>query len=242
MWIMSLNQDSLIFQKQSVPEILATLLNEAHVKNNLKFYQEELHQTRDYITQKRESAYDLGMTAGIHLTYNPQADTDISDGPASFWRYTEQLCSDIQIHKDYNPQNPFYPLQHQVTGEVHQQHVTFESYGRFQQDEQEKPFTQLRYEQSQNQRQTGTAGTNCVALSPGKIVSLSNHPAAFINKTWEVISVSHRGVKPLADNGGGEGTQFSNPVIFIPGTQEWHPLSRFRPHDVPDENPQRRWV
>ncbi|MEG0610800.1 MAG: type VI secretion system tip protein TssI/VgrG [Morganella sp. (in: enterobacteria)] len=262
MWIMSLNQDSRIFQKQSVPEILATLLNEAHVKCDKKFYQDELHQTRDYITQKRESAYDfwcrlayeeginfwfeegpklfysdnhLGMTAGIHLTYNPQADTDISDSTASSWRYTEQLCSDIQIHKDYNPQNPSYPLQHEVTGEMHKQHTTFESYGRFQQDEQGKPFTQLRYEQSQNQRQTGTAGTNCVALRPGKIFSLSNHPADTMNKTWQVISVSHRGVQPLADNSGGEGTTFSNSVTFIPGTQEWRPLSRFRPQADGDE-------
>ncbi|OBU02603.1 type VI secretion system tip protein TssI/VgrG, partial [Morganella psychrotolerans] len=262
MWIMSLNQDSRIFQKQSVPEILATLLNEAHVKCDKKFYQDELHQTRDYITQKRESAYDfwcrlayeeginfwfeegpklfysdnhLGMTAGIHLTYNPQADTDISDSTASSWRYTEQLCSDIQIHKDYNPQNPSYPLQHEVTGEVHKQHATFESYGRFQQDEQGKPFTQLRYEQSQNQRQTGTAGTNCIALRPGKIFSLSNHPADTMNKAWQVISVSHRGVQPLADNSGGEGTTLSNTVQFIPGTQEWRPLSRFRPQADGDE-------
>ncbi|MBC4013675.1 phage late control D family protein, partial [Morganella morganii] len=57
MWIMTLNQDSRIFQKQSVPEVLATLLDEAHVKNELKFYQAELHQKRDYITQKRESAW-----------------------------------------------------------------------------------------------------------------------------------------------------------------------------------------
>ena len=32
MWIMTLNQDSRIFRQQSVPEVLATLLDEAHVK------------------------------------------------------------------------------------------------------------------------------------------------------------------------------------------------------------------
>ena len=78
-------------------------------QNDLKFYQDELHQKREFITQKRESAYEfwcrpafeeginfwfeggpklfysdnhLGMTAGIHLTYNPQADTDITDSTA----------------------------------------------------------------------------------------------------------------------------------------------------------------
>ncbi|MDR5688135.1 type VI secretion system Vgr family protein, partial [Morganella morganii] len=262
MWIMTLNQDSRIFQKQSVPEVLATLLDEAHVKNDLKFYQEELHQKRDYITQKRESAFDfwcrlafeeginfwfeegpklfysdnhLGMTAGIDLAYNPQADTDISDSTAFSWRYAEQLCGDIQIHKDYNPQNPSYPLQHQITGEVHQQHSTFESYGRFQQDVPGQPFTQLRYEQSQNQRQTGTAGTNCFALMPGKIFTLKNHPSAAMNQPWQVITVNHHGIQPLADNGGGEGTKFSNTVQFIPGTREWRPPYRFRPQADGDE-------
>ncbi|HBN5711014.1 TPA: type VI secretion system tip protein VgrG [Morganella morganii] len=256
MWIMTLNQDSRIFQKQSVPEVLATLLDEAHVKNELKFYQDELHQKRDYITQKRESAYDfwcrlafeeginfwfeegpklfysdnhLGMTAGINLTYNPQADTDISDSTAFSWRYAEQLCSDVIIQKDYNPDRPSYPFQHEVTGDVHKQHPVYESYGRYRDDETGKPFTQLRYEQSQNQRQTGTAGTNCFALMPGKIFALKNHPSDAMNQSWQVITVNHHGIQPLADNSGGEGTKFSNTVQFIPGTREWRPPYRFRP-------------
>ncbi|MBT0461068.1 type VI secretion system Vgr family protein [Morganella morganii] len=262
MWIMTLNQDSRIFQKQSVPEVLATLLDETHVKNELKFYQDELHQKRDYITQKRESAYDfwcrlafeeginfwfeegpklfysdnhLGMTAGINLTYNPQADTDISDSTAFSWRYAEQLCSDVIIQKDYNPDRPSYPFQHEVTGEVHKQHPVYESYGRYRDDETGKLFTQLRYEQSQNQRQTGTAGTNCFALMPGKIFSLKNHPSDSMNKAWQVITVNHHGIQPLADNGGGEGTKFSNTVQFIPGTREWRPPYRFRPQADGDE-------
>lgn len=262
MWIMTLNQDSRIFQKQSVPEVLATLLDEAHVKNDLKFYQEELHQKRDYITQKRESAYDfwcrlafeeginfwfeegpklfysdnhLGMTAGINLTYNPQADTDISDSTAFSWRYAEQLCSDVIIQKDYNPDRPSYPFQHEVTGDVHKQHPVYENYGRYRDDETGKPFTQLRYEQSQNQRQTGTAGTNCFALMPGKIFALKNHPSDAMNQSWQVITVNHHGIQPLADNSGGEGTKFSNTVQFIPGTREWRPPYRFRPQADGDE-------
>ncbi|WP_341265389.1 type VI secretion system tip protein TssI/VgrG [Morganella morganii] len=262
MWIMTLNQDSRIFQKQSVPEVLATLLDEAHVKNDLKFYQDELHQKRDYITQKRESAYDfwcrlaaeeginfwfekgpklfysdnhLGMTAGINLTYNPQADTDISDSTAFSWRYAEQLCSDVIIQKDYNPDRPSYPFKHEVTGDVHKQHPVYESYGRYRDDETGKPFTQLRYEQSQNQRQTGAAGTNCFALMPGKIFTLKNHPSDSMNKAWQVIVVNHHGIQPLADNGGGEGTKFSNTVQFIPGTREWRPPYRFRPQADGDE-------
>ncbi|SUC13821.1 IdsB [Proteus vulgaris] len=262
MWVMTLNQDSRIFQHKTVPQILQQLLDEAHIKYDNQLYQPELHQTRRYITQKRESAYafwcrlafeeginfwfeegpklfysdnHLGMTAGITLTYNPQAETDITDTTATTWRYTERLCSDVRIDKDYNPIRPSYPLSQNTTGDVHQQHPVFESYGRFQEEAEAQPLNQLRYEQSQNYRQTGSASTNCFALMPGKIFTLTNHPSARMNSRWQVISVSHHGVQPSADNGGGEGTQLSNNVTFIPGTQEWRPPFHYKPLADGDE-------
>ncbi|QPB78633.1 type VI secretion system tip protein VgrG [Proteus sp. GOKU] len=262
MWVMTLNQDSRIFQHKTVPQILQQLLDEAHIKYDNQFYQPELHQTRRYITQKRESAYafwcrlafeeginfwfeegpklfysdnHLGMTAGITLTYNPQAETDITDTTATTWRYTERLCSDVRIDKDYNPIRPSYPLSQNTTGDVHQQHPVFESYGRFQEEAEAQPLNQLRYEQSQNYRQTGSANTNCFALIPGKVFTLTNHPSAKMNSRWQVISVSHHGVQPSADNGGGEGTQLSNNVTFIPGTQEWRPPFHYKPLADGDE-------
>ncbi|MDS0786696.1 type VI secretion system tip protein TssI/VgrG [Proteus vulgaris] len=262
MWVMTLNQDSRIFQHKTVPQILQQLLDEAHIKYDNQFYQPELHQTRRYITQKRESAYafwcrlafeeginfwfeegpklfysdnHLGMTAGITLTYNPQAETDITDTTATTWRYTERLCSDVRIDKDYNPTRPSYPLSQNTTGDVHQQHPVFESYGRFQEEAEAQPLNQLRYEQSQNYRQTGSASTNCFALMPGKVFTLTHHPSARMNSRWQVISVSHHGVQPSADNGGGEGTQLSNNVTFIPGTQEWRPPFHYKPLADGDE-------
>ncbi|BBU96429.1 hypothetical protein BML2496_23120 [Providencia rettgeri] len=139
------------------------------------------------------------------------------------------------MDKDYNQLRPSYPLSHQVTGEVHQQHEVFESYGRFQEDAQGQPFNQIRYEQSQNQRQVGSATTNCIELAPGRIFTLSNHPSPRMNTTWQVISVSHHGVQPLADNSGGEGTQMSNQLSFVPSTQEWRPPYRYKPTADGDE-------
>ena len=262
MWIMTLKQDSRIFQDTTVPHILETLLNESHIKYDKQLYHPEEHLQRAYTTQKRETMYDfwcrlaaeeginfwfeegpqlfysdrhLGMRAGIALTYNPQSDTDITDSTATTWRYVEQLCSDIRVDKDYNQLRPSYPLSHQVTGEVHQQHEIFESYGRFEEDAQGHPFNQIRYEQSQNQRQVGSATTNCIELAPGRIFTLSNHPSARMNTTWQVISISHHGVQPLADNSGGEGTQLSNQLSFVPSTQEWRPPYRFKPTADGDE-------
>ncbi len=120
MWVMTLKQDSRIFQDTTVPKILETLLNESHIKHDKLFYHPEEHLERPYITQKRETMYDfwcrlaaeegitfwfeegpklfysdrhLGMTAGITLTYNPQADTDTTDSTATTWRYAVQRYS-----------------------------------------------------------------------------------------------------------------------------------------------------
>ncbi|HCB2900416.1 TPA: type VI secretion system tip protein VgrG [Proteus mirabilis] len=261
MWVMTLNQDSRIFQHQSVPTILKTLLDEAHVKADCQFYREDLHPERLYTTQKRESAFDfwcrlafeeginfwfeeeqlfysdehMGMTAGIHLTYNPQADTDISDSTAMTWQYGEYLCVDETIHKDNNFVRPSYPLSHENKIEQGGQHSVFESYGRFQLDDEGRPLTQVRFEQLRNGSKMGQATTNCFALMPGKIFTLSQHPHQPMNDRWQVISVSHHGVQPLADNSGGEGTQLSNSVSFIPGTQEWRPPYRYKPTADGDE-------
>ncbi|MFN6784519.1 type VI secretion system Vgr family protein, partial [Proteus mirabilis] len=261
MWVMTLNQDSRIFQHQSVPTILKTLLDEAHVKADCQFYREDLHPERLYTTQKRESAFDfwcrlafeeginfwfeeeqlfysdehMGMTAGIHLTYNSQADTDISDSTAMTWQYGEYLCVDETIHKDNNFVRPSYPLSHENKIEQGGQHSVFESYGRFQLDDEGRPLTQVRFEQLRNGSKVGQATTNCFALMPGKIFTLSQHPHLPMNDRWQVISVSHHGVQPLADNSGGEGTQLSNSVSFIPGTQEWRPPYRYKPTADGDE-------
>ncbi|WP_446535664.1 hypothetical protein [Providencia stuartii] len=42
-------------------------------------------------------------------------------------------------------------------------------------------------------------------------------------------------MQPLADNGGGEGTQLSNTVSFIPGREEWRPPHRYKPTADGDE-------
>ncbi|MDX4944182.1 type VI secretion system Vgr family protein [Providencia manganoxydans] len=256
MWVMTLKQDSRIFQNTTVPKVLNTLLQEAHIPNDKLLYHPEEHLERRYITQKRETMFDfwcrlaaeegitfwfeegsmmfysdrhLGMKAGLYLTYNPQSETDITDSTVTAWRYVENLCSDIRIDKDYNPLRPSHPLSHQVTGENHQQHEVFESYGRFQDDAEGNVFNQIRYEQSQNNREVGTASTNCIELAPGRIFSLSNHPSSKMNDDWQVVTAHHHGVQPLADNSGGQGTQLSNSITFMPSTQEWRPPYRYKP-------------
>ena len=42
--------------------------------------------------------------------------------------------------------------------------------------QQGQPFNQIRYEQSQNQRQVGSATTNCIELAPGRILPCLTTP------------------------------------------------------------------
>ncbi|MCW2257545.1 type VI secretion system VgrG family protein [Providencia alcalifaciens] len=236
-------------------------MDEAHVKSDCKFYREALHPERLYTTQKRESAYDfwcrlafeeginfwfeenqlfysdeyMGMTAGIDLTYNPQSETDITDSTVMTWQYGEYLCADEIIQKDNNYVRPSYPLTHQQKSENGGQHSVFESYGRFQLDAEGEPLTKVRLEQLRSGSRMGHATSNCFALRPGKIFTLDNHPHAPMNDHWQVVSVQHRGVQPLADNSGGEGTQLSNTVSFIPDHEEWRPPHRYKPTADGDE-------
>ncbi|WP_240088050.1 contractile injection system protein, VgrG/Pvc8 family, partial [Proteus mirabilis] len=92
----------------------------------------------------------------------------ISDSTAMTWQYGEYLCVDETIHKDNNFVRPSYPLSHENKIEQGGQHSVFESYGRFQLDDEGRPLTQVRFEQLRNGSKVGQATTNCFALMPGK--------------------------------------------------------------------------
>ncbi|WP_387490629.1 MULTISPECIES: contractile injection system protein, VgrG/Pvc8 family [Photorhabdus] len=82
MWLMTLNQDSRIFHRKSVPEILTILLKE----HRILFACDTLykrHVEREYTTQKRESAFRLLCPAKITTgrVYLPQ------------WRWADRFPS-----------------------------------------------------------------------------------------------------------------------------------------------------
>ncbi|WP_237385415.1 type VI secretion system Vgr family protein [Xenorhabdus sp. Sc-CR9] len=262
MWRMTLNQDSRIFHRLTVPDMLKQLLKEHHIKSDSKFYEEEgYHPVREYTTQKRESAYDfwcrlaaeegitfwfeedklfysnshLGMLAGLFLTYNPQADTDNTDTAVSQWRYGEFLCPDEFVHKDNNFLRPSYPLQHEARREQGHGHGVFESYGRFQLDAEGQPQSLLRLNQINSESKMGSASTNCIQLRPGKIFVLNRHPIATMNDRWQVVSITHHGVQPQAAGTAGEGTTLTNSLTFIPGWDDWRPPYRYKPMADGDE-------
>ncbi|KLU15833.1 MULTISPECIES: type VI secretion system Vgr family protein [Xenorhabdus] len=262
MWRMTLNQDNRIYQHLSVPDILKKLLGEHRVKADSKFYDSAgYHAPRDYITQKRESAYDfwcrlaaeegiifwfeenqmfysnshLGMTAALPLVYNGQPNTDDTDSTVWQWQYGEYLCPDEFIHKDYNYLRPSQPMQTQANVEPSSGHSVFESYGRFQWSKEGQPFGKIRLNQLNSESKLGSAQSNCIQLRPGKIFTLSAHPSETMNDRWQVVSITHHGAQPQAAGTGGEGTTLTSDMTFIPGFDDWRPPYHYKPLADGDE-------
>ncbi|CEE91841.1 conserved hypothetical protein [Xenorhabdus nematophila str. Anatoliense] len=265
MWRMTLNQNSRIFQKLPVPDILKSLLKEHRIKSDCKLYEEASeghHLLREYTTQKRESAYEfwcrlaaeegiafwfeedklfysdshLGKTAGLSLTYNPQPNMDDTDTTVWQWQYGEYLCPDEFIGKDYNPLRPGQPMQTRMTLEQGGDYSVYESYGRFQWSKKEGgAFGELRLNQLNNESKSGSAQTNCIKVRPGKIFQLNAHPSDAMNVRWQIISVTHYGSQPQAAGTEGEGTTLTNNIAFIPDEQDWRPPFRYKPMADGDE-------
>ncbi|PQQ26314.1 type VI secretion system Vgr family protein [Photorhabdus hindustanensis] len=227
LWRMNLNQDSRVYHRQSVPEILKSLLKKHGILFDCQL--DEFHYTREYVTQKRESDYaffarlvaeeglnfwfeddklffsdsHLGMTANLPLVYNPQIETATEMNVVNQVRLGVSMTPNRVIYKDYNPQNPAYRLTHRanIDPRVEGQKTLFElfeSYGRFQKDAQAKPFVQRRQQAVENQRQAGCGQSNCFKLMPGKIFELNEHPVDAMNTRWQIVTIHHHGKCPQA--------------------------------------------
>ncbi|WP_439153584.1 contractile injection system protein, VgrG/Pvc8 family, partial [Xenorhabdus littoralis] len=68
-------------------------------------------------------------------------------------------------------------------------YTVFENYGRFQKDAAAKPFLKYRHEALDNQKKTGSGGSNCIKLMPGKIFEIKNHPHKPLNarRHWVIV-------------------------------------------------------
>ncbi|MBD2781616.1 type VI secretion system tip protein TssI/VgrG [Xenorhabdus szentirmaii] len=267
LWRLTLNQDSHIYHRQNVPDILSLLLKKHYVRADSQL--EDPHHNREYTTQKRESDYaffcrlaaeegisfwfedetlffsdsHLGMTANLPLQYQPQPDTAHGQDVIYQVRLGVGMAPKRSIHRDYNPDRPLSPVyqlesspEYQALGSL-TPYTIYESYGRFQQEAEGKPFVKYRHEVLKNQTQRGSGQSNCIKLRPGKIFEIENHPHTPLNTRWQVIEISHHGRCPqaLGDNSG-EGTTLSNDFSFIDGFADWRPPFHYKPLADGDES------
>ncbi|PHM47630.1 type VI secretion system tip protein TssI/VgrG [Xenorhabdus miraniensis] len=267
LWRLTLNQDSHIYHRQSVPDIMKLLLKKHHVQADSKL--EDAHQSREYITQKRESDYaffcrlaaeegisfwfedetlffsdsHLAMAADLTLSYNAQPETAHGIDTVYQVRLGVGMTPLRTINKDFNPERPFYALSHLESNPDYQAFGTltpytiYESYGRFQQDAEAKPFVKYRHEALKNQMQSGNGQSNCIKLMPGQIFNIAAHPHAPLNTCWQIVGISHQGRCPQAlGDSGGEGTTLSNDFSFIDGYADYRPPFHYKPLADGDES------
>lgn len=234
LWVLSLNQDSRIFHKKSVPQLLDELIQPFCVQGR-NLMMKESHPVHEYVTQKRESSWDffnrlasqegitywfdqeglcysdsrLAMHNVATLAYNPHPASLLRDNIVSQWRAGAAMQPLETIHKDRNYHNPANPLRASRASADKTGSGTmfsaFESYGRFQEDGEGRSTVQYRMDRFEAGMRTGSGRTNCALLMPGTIFTLEDHPADAMNGEWQVITTQMQGKMPEAAEEEGSG-------------------------------------
>lgn len=263
LWQLTLTKDSRIFHFKSIPDILNELLKRYHItaENQLM----DPHPVREYVTQKRESDYDffcrlaaeegiifwfeedklfysdshLGMTVGVDVLYNPHSQSSAKEHVINKLQFGAFMRPNEAHLKDYRYSHPDVDLRSKSKDrKIPSAYSVYDSYGRFDDEKTAAQFSRYRLDALQADSEHGIADSNCIQLMPGKLFQLSEHPAASLNSTWQVIAVTHRGALPqsLEDENTGEvAASLTNTLRFISGKQDWRPLFMHKPLADGDE-------
>ncbi|WP_426576005.1 type VI secretion system tip protein TssI/VgrG [Xenorhabdus stockiae] len=181
-------------------------------------------------------ADDCGsIPPGICLPYQPGEVSTLGEPAISSLTSSAQIRpAQVQL-KDYTFKNPAWPaeFQQQMRDENLQQ-LYYEHYdypGRFKDEAHGKDFTRYRLEALRSDAETGQGSGNAIALQPGKLFILDNHPRLDLNQSWQTISASHSGSQPqaLETVSSGSGTTLNSHFTFIRQNQNWRPAPRPKP-------------
>lgn len=174
------------------------------------------------------------LGAGPVLPYNAtDAAAPAANCISSFRRGSQMRPASVTM-KDYTFKNPAWDARFIHEGrDLQNQQSDYEHYdypGRFK-DETGKNFTRYRLEGLRNNAQQGSGQSNCFALQPGILFTLTAHPRLDLNTRWQPVSVIHSGTQPqaLLASSGGEGTMLRSQFSFIPAGQTWRPGPHAKP-------------
>jgi type VI secretion system secreted protein VgrG len=181
-------------------------------------------------------ADDCGsVPPGLRLPYQPGSASTLGEPAVSSLTHSAQIRpAQVQL-KDYTFKNPAWPaeFQQQMREEDLQQRY-YEHYdypGRFKDEQHGKAFTRYRLEALRSDAVTGQGSGNAIALQPGKLFILGNHPREDLNRSWQTVSASHSGSQPqaLETANAGAGTTLSSHFQFIKQNQNWRPAPLPKP-------------
>ncbi|MGJ0626272.1 type VI secretion system tip protein VgrG [Xenorhabdus bovienii] len=181
-------------------------------------------------------ADDAGsVPPGIVVPYQPgEGSTTGVPSVGSFTCSAQVRPAQVQL-KDYTFKNPAWPAEfsQQMKEDTLQQRY-YEHYdypGRFKDETHGKAFTRYRLEALRNDAVTGQASGQAIAVQPGKLFTLFNHPREDLNQPWQVVGASHTGSQPQAREtaGSDSGTTLHSQFSFIRHNQNWRPAPLPKP-------------
>ncbi|MDC9582129.1 type VI secretion system tip protein VgrG [Xenorhabdus sp. PR6a] len=181
-------------------------------------------------------ADDAGsVPPGLILPYQP-GDVSTTGEPSvtSFTSSAQVRPAKVEL-KDYTFKNPAWPAEfsQQMKDEQLQENY-YEHYdypGRFKDEAHGKAFTRYRLEALRNDAVTGQGRGHAIALQPGKLFTLINHPRPDLNQSWQVVSATHSGRQPgaLETATSESGTTLHSQFSFIRQNQHWRPAPLPKP-------------
>ncbi|UXN36534.1 type VI secretion system tip protein VgrG [Avibacterium paragallinarum] len=175
------------------------------------------------------------LSSPLASPYNPNKTAQLQEQTVGQFLKRTQVRHSRAVLKDYTFKKPDWVAQfEQSATEGEGQRQGYEHYdypGRFKGSEQGKAFTRYRLESLRRDAHLGEGESNIPGLSPGRLLTLSQHPNPEFNTTWQVIGVVSRGEQPQSVEGeaGEKGTYFTNHFQVIPRYQTWRPLQRTKP-------------
>ncbi|WP_338861190.1 type VI secretion system tip protein VgrG [Xenorhabdus griffiniae] len=181
-------------------------------------------------------ADDCGsVQPGVRLPYQPGESSTLGEPAVSSLTHSAQVRpAQVQL-KDYTFKNPAWPAEfHQKIRDENLQQLYYEHYdypGRFKDEAHGKAFTRYRLEALRSDAVTGEGRGNAIALQPGKLFILDNHPREDLNQSWQTISTRHSGSQPqaLETVSSGSGTTLNSHFYFIRQNQNWRPAPLPKP-------------
>ncbi|AOM42880.1 type VI secretion system tip protein TssI/VgrG [Xenorhabdus hominickii] len=181
-------------------------------------------------------ADDAGsVPPGIVLPYQPGDTSTLGEPAVSHLTHRAQVRpAQVQL-KDYTFKNPAWPAEFsQQMKEDTLQQLYYEHYdypGRFKDEAHGKDFTRYRLEALRNNAVTGQGRGHAIAIQPGRLFTLYNHPREDLNQSWQVVGASHAGSQPqaLETAHSGTGTTLNSQFHFIRHNQHWRPAPLPKP-------------
>ncbi|MBD2782762.1 type VI secretion system Vgr family protein [Xenorhabdus szentirmaii] len=181
-------------------------------------------------------ADDAGsVPPGIVIPYQPGDTSTVGDPSVTSFTSSAQVRPAQVELKDYTFKNPAWPAEfREQMKEKQLQEQYYEHYdypGRFKDEAHGKAFTRYRLEALRNDAVMGQGSGHAIAVQPGKLFTLTNHPRPDLNQPWQVVGASHSGSQPQAREtaSGDSGTTLHSHFSFIRHNQNWRPAPLPKP-------------